>query len=132
MRTDCTKCRWLFQPVTATIGGMMNDVEQVVIDQSYPLTKENIALLLAILEGQPGTSRRGNTIATNQPDGLSRSELRILRYLPTNLSRPAIARELYVSVNTVNTHIRNIYSKLDARNRAQAVENARQRRLLAG
>ena len=38
----------------------------------------------------------------------------MLRYLPTNMTRPEIARELYVSINTVNTHIRNIYSKLGA------------------
>jgi DNA-binding CsgD family transcriptional regulator len=62
---------------------------------------------------------------------LSRTELRVLRYLPTNLSRPDIARELRVSVNTVNTHMRNIYSKLGAVSRTEAVERARQLRLLA-
>jgi LuxR family transcriptional regulator, maltose regulon positive regulatory protein len=62
---------------------------------------------------------------------LSRSELRVLRYLPTNLTRPEIARELYVSVNTVNTHIRNIYSKLRARDRSSAVVRARELRLLS-
>jgi LuxR family maltose regulon positive regulatory protein len=62
---------------------------------------------------------------------LSRSELRVLRYLPTNLTRPEIAGELYVSINTVNTHIRNIYSKLGARDRSSAVQRARERRLLA-
>jgi LuxR family transcriptional regulator, maltose regulon positive regulatory protein len=62
---------------------------------------------------------------------LSRSELRVLRYLPTNLTRPDIARELYVSVNTVNTHIRNIYAKLDARDRSSAVRRARTLRLLS-
>jgi len=36
----------------------------------------------------------------------------VLRYLPTNLSRPETASELSVSVNTVNTHIRNIHAKL--------------------
>lgn len=64
-------------------------------------------------------------------DELSRTELRVLRYLPTNLSRSAIARELYVSVNTVSTHIRNIYSKLDARTRAEAVDRARQLHLVS-
>jgi LuxR family transcriptional regulator, maltose regulon positive regulatory protein len=44
-------------------------------------------------------------------DELSPTELRVLRYLPTNMTRPEIASELYVSINTVNTHIRNIYSK---------------------
>jgi LuxR family maltose regulon positive regulatory protein len=51
--------------------------------------------------------------------------------LPTNLSRPDIARELSVSVNTVNTHVRNIYSKLGAGNRTEAVDRARRLRLLA-
>jgi LuxR family maltose regulon positive regulatory protein len=63
---------------------------------------------------------------------LSPSELRVLRYLPTNLTRPEIARELYVSVNTVNTHIRNVYSKLGARDRSSAVQRARELRLLSG
>ena len=62
---------------------------------------------------------------------LSPSELRVLRYLPTNLTRPEIAQELYVSLNTVNTHIRNIYSKLGARDRSSAVQRARELRLLS-
>jgi LuxR family maltose regulon positive regulatory protein len=66
-----------------------------------------------------------------QPEELSPSELRVLRYLPTNLTRPDIARELYVSINTVNTHIRNIYSKLGARDRSSAVQRARELRLLS-
>jgi LuxR family maltose regulon positive regulatory protein len=62
---------------------------------------------------------------------LSPSELRVLRYLPTNLTRPEIAQELYVSINTVNTHMRNIYSKLRARDRSSAVKHARELRLLS-
>jgi LuxR family maltose regulon positive regulatory protein len=65
------------------------------------------------------------------PEELSPSELRVLRYLPTNLTRPEIAREFYVSINTVNTHIRNIYSKLGARDRSSAVQRARELRLLS-
>jgi LuxR family maltose regulon positive regulatory protein len=67
----------------------------------------------------------------SQPEELSPSELRVLRYLPTNLTRPEIARELYLSINTVNTHIRSIYSKLGARDRSFAVQRARQLRLLS-
>ena len=67
----------------------------------------------------------------SQPEELSPSELRVLRYLPTNLTRPEIARELYVSINTVNTHMRNIYSKLGARDRSSAVQRARELRLVA-
>ena len=65
------------------------------------------------------------------PEELSPSELRVLRFLPTNLTRPDIARSLHVSVNTVNTHIRSIYSKLGASDRSSAVRQARKLRLLA-
>ena len=62
---------------------------------------------------------------------LSPGELRVLRYLPTNLSRPEIATELSVSVNTVSTHIRSIYAKLGADDRSAAVDRARELRLLS-
>ena len=55
----------------------------------------------------------------------------MLRYLPTNLSRPEIASALSVSVNTVNTQIRGIYAKLQARDRSTAVQRARELRLLS-
>jgi LuxR family maltose regulon positive regulatory protein len=63
---------------------------------------------------------------------LTPAELRVLRYMPTNLSRPEIAGELQVSVNTVNTHFRNIYRKLEAADRSTAVRRAREFRLLSG
>jgi LuxR family transcriptional regulator, maltose regulon positive regulatory protein len=88
-----------------------------------------LADIVDLLRGAsaPSTDRERATPA----EELSPSELRVLRYLPTNLTRPDIARELYVSVNTVNTHIRNIYSKLGARDRTSAVRRARDLRLLS-
>ena len=62
---------------------------------------------------------------------LSGSELRVLRYLPTNLTTPEIAAELYVSHNTVKTHVRNLYIKLGTHRRAEAVRTARDLGLLA-
>jgi LuxR family maltose regulon positive regulatory protein len=64
-------------------------------------------------------------------DPLTDSETRVLRYLPTNLSAPEIARQLSVSVNTVRTHMRHVYEKLGAHRRAGAVERARALGLLA-
>jgi LuxR family transcriptional regulator, maltose regulon positive regulatory protein len=61
---------------------------------------------------------------------LSPGELRVLRYLPTNLSRPQIASELSVSPNTVNTQLRSIYAKLQVSDRSAAVRRARELRLL--
>jgi len=56
---------------------------------------------------------------------LSGSEVRLLRYLPTNLSLPEIARELSVSPHTVKSHIRSLYAKPGAHRRSGAVETAR-------
>jgi len=64
-------------------------------------------------------------------DGLTATELRVLRFLPTNLTRAEIARDLHVSIHTVNTHVRNIYAKLGASDRSAAVQRARQQRLLS-
>ena len=65
------------------------------------------------------------------PEPLSESELRVLRYLPTNLTAPEIAGELSVSRNTVKTHMRNLYAKLGAHRRAEAVARGRDLGLLA-
>jgi LuxR family transcriptional regulator, maltose regulon positive regulatory protein len=90
------------------------------------------ALLSDILDVTRGSSRAPrNGLSLAQIDQLSPSELRVLRYLPTNLSRPEIAGQLSVSVNTVNTHIRNIYAKLQAQDRSSAVQRARDMRLLS-
>ncbi len=91
------------------------------------------ALLTDILDVMRGSSVSpgSNESSLAGIDQLSPSELRVLRYLPTNLSRPEIASELSVSVNTVNTHIRNIYAKLQAQDRFSAVQRAREMRLLS-
>jgi LuxR family transcriptional regulator, maltose regulon positive regulatory protein len=62
---------------------------------------------------------------------LSKSEIRVLRYLPTHLSAVEIASELSVSATTVRTHLRNLYAKLGVHRRAEAVEFARAAGLLA-
>jgi DNA-binding CsgD family transcriptional regulator len=59
------------------------------------------------------------------PEPLSQAEARVLRFLQTSLSAPEIARELYVSVNTVRTHMRHLYDKLGAHRRLEALDRAR-------
>jgi LuxR family maltose regulon positive regulatory protein len=90
------------------------------------------ALLTDILDVLRGGSLAAkDQRAPAQAEELSPGELRVLRYLPTNLSRPEIAAELSVSVNTVSTHIRSIYAKLQVTDRSSAVQRARELRLLA-
>jgi LuxR family transcriptional regulator, maltose regulon positive regulatory protein len=62
---------------------------------------------------------------------LSRREEAILRYLPTALSNREIAAELFVTTNTVKTHLRSIYRKLDVARRRDAVDRGRELRLLS-
>jgi LuxR family transcriptional regulator, maltose regulon positive regulatory protein len=62
---------------------------------------------------------------------LSEREQAILRYLPTTLSNREIASELFVTTNTVKTHLRSIYRKLDVAGRRDAVDRGRELRLLS-
>jgi LuxR family maltose regulon positive regulatory protein len=90
------------------------------------------ALLAEILDVLHGSSLAAKEQSSLPPaEELSPGELRVLRYLPTNLSRPEIASQLSVSLNTVSTHIRSIYAKLQVRDRSSAVQRARELRLLA-
>jgi LuxR family transcriptional regulator, maltose regulon positive regulatory protein len=62
---------------------------------------------------------------------LSEAEVRVLRYLPSNLTMPEIADQLCLSVNTVRTHTRHIYDKLGAHRRHEVIGLARDLGLLA-
>jgi len=89
------------------------------------------ALLADILDVLHGSSAAEDQPPLPDAEELSPGELRVLRYLPTNLSRPEIAGELSVSVHTVSTHLRRIYAKLQVSDRSSAVQRARELRLLA-
>jgi LuxR family transcriptional regulator, maltose regulon positive regulatory protein len=84
--------------------------------------------ILSLLVGQaPAPPARPRPLL----EALSDSEIRVLRYLPTNLTGPEIAGELYVSLNTVKTHMRSLYAKLGTHRRGEAVARARALGLLA-
>jgi LuxR family maltose regulon positive regulatory protein len=89
------------------------------------------ALLTDILDIMHGSSVTTAENPAPLARELSPSELRVLRYLPTNLSRSEIARELSISLHTVNTHVRRIYVKLGVDDRSAAVHRARKLRLLS-
>jgi DNA-binding NarL/FixJ family response regulator len=86
-------------------------------------------VLLEIEEGERVTPEPSSphTRAANQPllDPLSQRELEVLSYIAAGLQNREIADKLVVSLNTVKTHINNIYSKLSVTNRVQAITRAR-------
>jgi LuxR family transcriptional regulator, maltose regulon positive regulatory protein len=79
----------------------------------------------------PGSAVLGGIVPPRVTEQLTDSETRVLRYLPTHLTAPEIANELYLSVNTVSTHTRHLYAKLGVHSRHEAVERARALGLLA-
>ncbi len=88
-----------------------------------------IAEILNLLSGNTPAARPKDAAPLEEP--LSESELRVLRYLPTNLRGPEIAAELFVSLSTIRTHLRNVYAKLGVHSRADAVKRARELGLLS-
>ncbi|MGH3237866.1 MAG: LuxR C-terminal-related transcriptional regulator, partial [Streptosporangiaceae bacterium] len=105
---------------------------QALLDRHPPHRTAHASLIAEIRSLYAGTR-----LAPQPPvpgplaEPLSGSEIRVLRYLPTNLTAPEVARELSVSPNTVRTHIKNLYAKLGTHGRAGAVEHARALGLLA-
>jgi len=86
------------------------------------------ALVGELLEALDGRSRPTAPFAV---EPLSPRERAVLRYLPTMMSNQEIASELFISVNTVKTHLKAIYRKLDVADRREAVRRARALELLA-
>ena len=88
-----------------------------------------IAEILNLLSGHTPAARPKDAAPLQEP--LSETELRVLRYLPTNLPAPEIGAELFVSLNTIRTHLRNVYAKLGVHSRTDAVRRARELGLLS-
>jgi len=105
---------------------------------AHGITPDYARKLLAVFEaetkGEEPALRHPPSVSRGEAEGLvdplSDREMEVLRLLSTDLSGPEIAAELVVSVNTVKTHIKRIYSKLDAHSRYEAVERAKELKLL--
>jgi LuxR family transcriptional regulator, maltose regulon positive regulatory protein len=100
-----------------------------LVEQAHELIQEftdpgSLPAVLERVDRALGTAPRRHAEAAAP---LTERELAVLRLLPTRLSNREIGRELYVSVNTVRTHVRAVYRKLGVTTRAEAVARARQR-----
>jgi len=103
------------------------------------IAMDYVAKLLAALQGETNGERRMKEPPPSLPaprpsswlvEPLSERELEVLRLLTTHLSSTEMAEELVLSVNTVRSHIKSIYSKLNVHSRADAVQRARELELL--
>jgi LuxR family transcriptional regulator, maltose regulon positive regulatory protein len=87
--------------------------------RSDPFTKQLISAALEVRAAQPEVSRPGRALI----EPLTEAELRILRLLPTS-TYLQMAATLYISRNTVKTHLRAIYHKLGVASRSEAIQRA--------
>jgi LuxR family maltose regulon positive regulatory protein len=124
----------LAELTTALELGVPAGFVRLFLDEGEPLEE-----LLAASERHPRAAAHARTLrhatyrpgaAPNPVDGaveaLSERELDVLRLLATTLGGPDIAKELFVSVNTLRTHTKHIFTKLEVNTRRAAVERARE------
>jgi LuxR family maltose regulon positive regulatory protein len=83
--------------------------------------------LLHLFDGTPPSAASQHGVI----DPLSARELDVLRLLGSHLDGPEIARELFVSLNTIRTHTKNIYAKLGVNDRGAAVRRAQELDLMS-
>jgi LuxR family maltose regulon positive regulatory protein len=91
-----------------------------------------IAKLVAVFEAKEQKSERKSYLPTAQPliEPLSQRELEVLQLIAQGLSNREIGARLYIALDTVKSHNRNIFSKLGVKNRTQAIDKARSLNLL--
>jgi LuxR family maltose regulon positive regulatory protein len=88
------------------------------------------SLVRDLVEAPPMMRAELDRSAGGPDEPLTERELTVLRYLQSALSNEEIASKLFVSVNTVKTHVRNVYRKLNVGRRREAVRRARELHLL--
>ncbi|GEM_PF-3224590 len=102
--------------------------------QAYDIDAANY-LMKSILEQQMirASDKRSNQQAEEcriQYETLTQKEVEVVQCMTTGLSNKEIAEELYVSVETVKSHLKNVYRKLDVNNRIQVLQRANQLKIL--
>jgi LuxR family maltose regulon positive regulatory protein len=109
----------------AAMGDLLSEVldaqQRGRLDATPSVPMRYLAKLLAALAREDAAPA-----AERLPEPLSERELEVLALVAAGMSNKEIAGRLFVSVTTVKTHINNLYRKLDARSRIQAVACARE------
>jgi LuxR family transcriptional regulator, maltose regulon positive regulatory protein len=122
-RAEPSGLRWAF----LTFGRSLRPLLQERLRRGT----EHRALVGELLQALDHVDGRARPHAELVIEPLSPRERAVLRFLPTMMSNQEIAAELFVSVNTVKTHLKAIYRKLDVMDRREAVRRARMLELLA-
>ena len=104
------------------LGPLEAPLRHLCAAQDDPYAFSLLAAITHEVEGEPSKAWLTETLSTR--------EQIVLRYLPTALSNKRISEELHMSVNTLKTHLKNVYRKLGVGSRDEAVAHARHLKLL--
>jgi LuxR family maltose regulon positive regulatory protein len=105
-------------------GAPMQDLLRAVIQERAGVAAEHADRLLRVARQEPGPASAASD------EGLSDREPEVVRLLATDLTGPEIASHMYVSVNTLRTHTKHIFTKLGVNTRRAAVSRATELGLL--
>jgi len=102
-----------------------------LLESAEPRLKDNdlSAFVKRLLEAMPGGSAKVKTDLGDE-DILSDRELEVLSLLAAGQGYKEIGQKLFLSLNTVQFHVKNIYRKLSVNKRVQAIEKAREKKLI--
>jgi len=115
-------------------GSFMSELLSVAAAQG--IMPEYVGILLDAFASEKPQSEsisygtRGSHAQQSFADPLSEREIEVLQLIADGLTNQEVADRLYISLNTIKTHTRNIYEKLGVNNRTQAVNKARALRLI--
>ena len=107
------------------------DLMRPLLEWAEARLKDNdlVAFVKGLLEEMSGESTKGKTSMVDE-EKLSDRELDVLRLLATGQTYNEIGQQLFLSLNTVQFHIKSIYGKLAVNRRVQAIEKARAKKLI--
>ena len=114
-------------PMSELLSGVLEAQQRGQLRTPSRITAHYLRKLLAALEREAPSAAQP---ATELPEALSERELEVLQLIAAGKTNRQIASELFVSVGTVKTHINNVYRKLDAHSRTQALARARELNLI--
>jgi len=121
-----------FYTVSAEANGFKKFVRENVQVRVNDRVEVNMEMVLGSVSEQVEVTATTPLLATADASlGQVVDERRVLELLPTQLTAEQIATRLFVSTNTVKSHLRHLYAKLGVTNRTAAVERARELCLLA-
>jgi LuxR family maltose regulon positive regulatory protein len=111
--------------IARLLAKLLDDKKRKKTEQGVPCSDQYLNRLLSAIDGT-----RSVPLMNGVPESLSSREIEVLKLIASGKTNQEIADRLFVSINTIRTHTKNINSKLDVHSRTQAVAKAKKLGLL--